>query len=125
MQDRKTHLRIKIKSLADEAQTIRDEANKTSGMEKWELNAHRTGVVRREARHSLLAYGFLRYRSYASMEAKCYEAPSWDKVRRIVKSFGIQNDKELKEEQDARFEEWLAEAKAHIEAVNAAKAKAA
>jgi hypothetical protein len=35
MNERLIHLRIKIKSLADEAVTIRKEAKKVQGMVKW------------------------------------------------------------------------------------------
>ena len=52
-------LRIKAKHLAEEARIIRREAQKTSGMDKWDLNHHRTATVRNEARATQLAYQFL------------------------------------------------------------------
>ena len=88
MEERTIHLKIKIKSLADEAVSIRKEARKVSGMAKWRLNDHRTSVVRVHARHNLLAYGILRGMPYSAMERKCHEAPDFKKVTKIAKNFG-------------------------------------
>ena len=46
MNEKLVHLKIKIKSLVDESKNIRKEANKTSGMAKWNLNHHRKTIVR-------------------------------------------------------------------------------
>jgi len=88
MQERTVHLKIKVQSLVDEAKNIRREANKTSGMQKWGLNHHRTTVVRRHTRHNLLAYGVLIGTPYALMEKRCFEAPDFKWVAKIAKSFG-------------------------------------
>ncbi len=88
MDERRIHLKIKVKSLVDEARTIRIEANKTSGMAKWRLNHHRTTVVRSYTRLNLLAYGILVGTPYEIMERKCSKAPDFDKVRKIAKNFG-------------------------------------
>lgn len=83
------HLKVKIKSLAAEASIIRFEERRSRDSHKrMKLAEHRRGIVRREARHSLLAYGFLRGRAYASMEPTCHTPPSWEAVKRIVNSFG-------------------------------------
>ena len=92
MSERIVHLKIKIKSLADEAKTIRVEANKTSGMAKWRLNDHRTGIVRSHARLNLLAYGILTGMPYERMEKKCYEAPNFNEVSKIALRFGGSED---------------------------------
>lgn len=82
------YLKIKIKSLASEAQMIRQEEHKTrrnyqrirdrQGLEEaydrevdtfWGLRLHRTGHVRQETRESLLAYAFIRGQSYRTAEA--------------------------------------------------------
>jgi len=104
-QERKIHLKIKIKSLADEARTIRAEARKVKGMARHRLNEHRTGVVRTEARHSLLAYGILRGMLYERMEKKCEEIPNWTKVTDMAKRFGANLD-------DTGI--WIAAAKEYI-----------
>ena len=99
-------LKVKIKSLAAEAKIIRGEEGKqrkhiakarSVGNETWlaqhrakrdGLRAHRKDVVRYEARHSLLAYGFLRGVPYRAMELKCHEPPDWSKVLKIAERFG-------------------------------------
>lgn len=92
MSERLTHLRIKIKNLADEARTIREEARRTSGMAKWDLNHHRTTVVRPHARHNLLAYGLLRGTPYEVIERQCYEAPNFATVEKHARKFGATDD---------------------------------
>lgn len=82
----KTHLRVKIRSLAEEARIIRHEERRALKSATWartrqqpaELSAaeaeydslhhHRTVDVRQEARAALLAYGFLRGRPYREIE---------------------------------------------------------
>lgn len=99
---RTAHLKVKIKSLAAEARIIRHEERKYRGLERRALQDHRRGVVRYEARHSQLAYAFIRGRPYSAVEAKCHEAPDWDKVRSIVTRFsdgdkaGVRFDNEWK-----------------------------
>ena len=84
-------LKIKIKSLADEARTIRKEENKLPGPQRGSLRDHRVGVVRREARHSLLAYGYLRGVPYRAMEATTHTDPEWKSVERMIKKYGPPN----------------------------------
>jgi len=109
MNERIIHLRIKVKSLADEAKTIRQEAKKTSGMVKWGLNHHRTTVVRRHTRHNLLAYGLLAGIPYEIMEKKCHQAPDFIWVAKIAKSFGgIEEDIGL----------WIEDAKSYLKGKN-------
>jgi len=86
--ERLIHLRIKIKSLAAEASTIREEARKVHGMVKWELNHHRTSLLRKHARHNLLAYGLLRGVPYEVIEIKCNDAPHFESVIKFAKTFG-------------------------------------
>jgi hypothetical protein len=88
MEERTIYLKIKVRSIADEAKSIRQEAKKTSGEVKWGLNHHRTTVVRDHARHNLLAYGILRGVPYRAMEQKCHERPKFSRVETIAKRFG-------------------------------------
>jgi hypothetical protein len=81
-------LKVKIKSLAEEARIIRFEERKSWGQLRDQLAIHRKGVVRREARHSLLAYGYLRGRTYQAMEASRHTEPNWDSVERLIKKYG-------------------------------------
>jgi hypothetical protein len=111
---RKIHLKIKIKSLAEEARIIRHEARKIdkkildreqAGRIKQDLNDHRTGIVREEARHSLLAYGLIRDVPYPVMEKKCNEAPNWSKIEKMAFRFGATK---------VEIAVWMALAKEHI-----------
>ena len=86
--DRREMLRVKVKSLAEEARIIRQEEHRTKGVLRDELHRHRTWDVRREARASCLAYGFIRGRSYSQMEARCVQPPNWETVKRLVQKFG-------------------------------------
>lgn len=90
--DRREMLRVKVKSLAEEARIIRREEQRSLGRtyhtgdidangraKQWhtggyggpiykELHAHRTGELRNEARHAHLALGFIKGRALLSME---------------------------------------------------------
>jgi hypothetical protein len=103
----KAYLKVKIKSLAAEAQIIRreerrflarsrqltPEENATSEVKRifWGLRQHRIWDVRREARSAGLAYGFIRGRGYRQIEAKCYEEPHWSRVAELVRKYGNLN----------------------------------
>ena len=105
MEERTIHLKIKIKSLVDEARSIRKEANSQSGMVKWRLNQHRTEVVRPHARKNLLAYGIINGVSYCAMEKKCNEPPNFQGVAAIAKRFGAT---------DEAIDAWVQDAKAYL-----------
>lgn len=70
---RTLELKVKIKSLAEEAKIIRTEEKKLPGpsAKRMELHEHRVGKVRHCARYALLAYGYLRGKPYRIIEAKC------------------------------------------------------
>ena len=61
-------LRVNIKSLAAEARIIRQESRRAGYPYSGILTEHRRGKLREEARYSHLALGYVRGRSYASME---------------------------------------------------------
>lgn len=100
------HLRVKIKSLAEEARIIRHEERQTRGREKWNLQYHRKTVVRPEARASLLAYCLLRGRTYETIEQSPHTNPDWSKVSRMVAKYGSCStdaaDRRVKEWADAK-----------------------
>lgn len=101
----KTHLKIKICSLAAEAVIIRRNENKWKERTVFhdnvkqphplyfDLHRHRVHEVRPEARAAQIAYGYLRGRSYKSIEAKCHEPPNWMRVFLLVAKFGPPADK--------------------------------
>lgn len=88
MNERLIHLKIKIKCFAAEAMIIRQEAHKTKGMIKWNLNDHRTTVVREHTRYNLLAYGLLKGIPYSVMEKKSNALPPFDKIIENAMRFG-------------------------------------
>jgi len=109
MKDRRTHLKIKIKTLTAEAAIIRFEAAKTKGDEKWILNDHRTGIVRDAARRNLLAYAMLRGKSYAKMEQKTNNPVlkfQFTQIVGIAERFGCR-DKEM-------MQKWMLDAVDHL-----------
>ena len=120
--DERTYLKVKLKSLAEEARIIRLETKRAKRESiRNGLALHRTGVVRREARHTHLAYGFLRGKEYRQIEPKAHIAPDWDKVRKMVEKYGTHLDwgsddcgysthKARKAEVRERFEQWLCRA---------------
>lgn len=86
---RHAHLKIKIKNLADESRTIRKEELKLPGPSeaRGRLANHRRVIVRAEARHSQLAYAFLRSKTYAATE-KTSKPIDTRKVAKMVARFG-------------------------------------
>lgn len=90
----KTYLKIKIKSLAEEARIIRHEEKKWYGPSETRtgLYLHRVRDVRSEARAALLAYGFLRGRPYAALEKvgnhRQTNAVDWIRVTRLAAKYG-------------------------------------
>lgn len=112
-----TYLKIKIKSLADEARTIRKEELRLRGLMRDNpaqrtaqnsgtregLYLHRVKAVRDASRASLLAYAFLRGKPYAVVENnKTGNWPPLAEVRRLASKYG---GTELKP--DAIKEWWL------------------
>lgn len=95
----KTYLKIKIKSLAEEARIIKFEEAKWKQVPWlvdnhnlhhpifWGLKQHRLEEVRKECRYANIAYGYLRGRSYHQIEHKCYEAPNWERVAELVRKY--------------------------------------
>jgi len=123
------YLKIKIKSLAAEAQIIRHSelgfkrafrhpknTDPNAKSTYLGLRYHRTFDVRREARASLLAYAFLRGRKYRDVEEHCHEEPSnpvYSKVLNMVLRYGheVQRFHNLKPtELKALLTDWFADA---------------
>lgn len=92
---RNPYLRVKLKSLADEARTIRREETKAYDTGDYDtgnsLHLHRVGKVRREARATLLAYQYLRgipYRACETPNPKKHNPIDWKSVGRMVRDYG-------------------------------------
>lgn len=88
----KTHLKMKIKSLAAESRLIRyeEEHHWPAGHPmRASLQSHRVTVVRYEARCALLAYAFLRGRHYSQAESSCARAgmPDAERIAKLIRRF--------------------------------------
>lgn len=110
--DRREFLKIKIKSLVDEAKTIRAAEAKQKARAKqlrkgWttkdgkvvegrepntylmeQMRLHRIGIVRSETRHTLIAYGLIRGQSLEQIERKGSKPFDAAKVDKMVKAYG-------------------------------------
>ena len=104
-------MRVKIKSLAAEAVIIRHEEKKAEigGELAWKkpdcresLHLHRVGVVRTEARASLLLYAHLRGVPYRSVEPNAKDSyerrVAINKALKMTKTFGGEAES---------FNEWI------------------
>jgi hypothetical protein len=86
--DFRAGLKIKIKSLAEEARTIR-KMEKAARSEKIRVRLYylRVGRVRQDARETLLAYAFIRRKAYRGLERSFrfqYGAIDWKRVALMV-----------------------------------------
>jgi len=63
--------------------------------------------VRKEARATNLAYGFLQGHAYKDVEKTAYTKPPWDRIESMVMRYGEDNDVSARK---ARFDTWKAEA---------------
>jgi hypothetical protein len=91
--DRRELLRVKVKSLADEATIIRREEKRARGVIRDELRWHRVTDLRIEARLSFIAYGLIRGRKLEQLEPRtraenALRKPQWDRVAAMLKKFG-------------------------------------
>jgi hypothetical protein len=85
-------LRVKVKSLAEEARIIRREEHKIPwGMLRRELRDHRVVEVRSESRSAGLAYGFIKGRSLSEMEKYAVTSPDWIRIKKLVEKYGPLN----------------------------------
>lgn len=117
MQSKVKLLKVKIKSLAEEARIIRlEERRAISRKDAYilaELHAHRVSIVRREQRASYLAYAFLREIPYARCEPRAKTDPDWALVQRVALKFAGANWTQEKDKVLARFNNWRDDARAH------------
>ncbi len=126
------YIKVKILSLAAEAKIIRKQEQiarqHRDRTRRLGLRKHRTGIVRHEARHALLAYAFLRDTPYKTVEAKCHgnSKPDFAKVRISIEKYVLaRRYDDLRDEWEsndewfprktqvlADFDKWVEEAKA-------------
>lgn len=128
----KTHLRVKIASLVAERRIIKREMRHWDYLKPdpnwgimrrvpmWQSLNHHEIKLKSDERAALLAYGFLRGKSYKQLENLCYTEPNWAKVKANVKTFG---EDQMQGNQRinaiilwADYEAWEAVGKAHTTA---------
>lgn len=125
MLTKKFALKVKIKSLSAETRIIKQAIARYKDLgTKISLREHHVHVVRKEARHSQLAYAFLRGREYHEVEARCDVPPDFVKVAELIERFGEIWDyftesswdtlKARKAEQHKRMLEWMERARTHL-----------
>ena len=128
--DRRTELKIKIKTLAAESRIIRLEERKAKAKARMvkrseakaglrercsRLGNHRKTVVRQAARAAYIAYAFISGRSYKSTEDRVKIEPEWRSVARNVVRFLTPyghihlNDVKMVNGTMASVEEWAKE----------------
>lgn len=88
--DTRQFLKVKLKTLAEEARIIRHEERKYFGMDRWDLQHHRKTVVRDEARRTLIAYQFIRGRNWRVHVSSCdyTRTMDLDHVERMIRRYG-------------------------------------
>lgn len=88
--DGRYFLKVKIKSLAEEARIIRkEERNQKNHSIRSEMQSHRIIIVREESRNALLAYGFIRGREYKQMEKNAKTQPNWRRIKKLIQKYGV------------------------------------
>ena len=90
LKDRREMLKVKVKSLAEEARIIRREERRTQGTLRDELAWHRRSTVRWAARTSHMAYGLIRGRAIDQIERPGTQrsVEYWKEVRKMVQKYG-------------------------------------
>lgn len=90
LKDRREMLRVKAKSLAEEARIIRREERRAKGGLADELRTHRREIVRYEARATFMAYGMVRGKPIDRIEraGSPRSAAFWSKVAKMIERYG-------------------------------------
>ncbi len=97
MHVRLVKLKIKIKSLAEEARIIKLEERKLKEQGRHDdintLHKHRTYDVRNAARETLIVYGYIRGLPYASIEKNPVKPPNVLVIRNMLKKHGTMEER--------------------------------
>lgn len=101
------YLKVKIKSLSEEARIIKREERKHRG--EWSgiasgLQKHRRFEVRPESRSAQIAYAFMRGRSFCQVECNAKREPDWKRIKALVDKYDSYQHRQ-------GFDSWVKEAK--------------
>lgn len=120
----KIYLKVKIKSLAEESRIIRKhEKNKSlDNHHRSGLYYHRVGIVRVEARASLLAYGLINGKTYETLEPNAkpdiYDNQKlWESIERLAFKYGkpyMSGDVSDIDKFSKHVKEWIYSAKKYL-----------
>ncbi|MCA9233250.1 MAG: hypothetical protein KDA57_21580 [Planctomycetales bacterium] len=90
---RSPFLRVKLKSLAEEARIVRREERKAHSDVRSSLHDHRVHVVRKAARNTHIAYGLLLGKTLEQIEGTATPArpPDWKAIEKMVRQYGPTN----------------------------------
>lgn len=118
MKDRRVELKVKIKSLAEEARIIRLEEKRAKARGDYRLlfrlQEHRRGIVRQTAHESLLAYHLVRGTTIGKFPYDTCRKPLPLDIKLSVSRFGpVRAEDETETDYNLRFAEW----KQHVESV--------
>lgn len=90
MKNRRIYLKVKIKSLAEEAKIIRREERKTRDQDLRDgLHRHRVVEVRIEARLTQLAYAYLSGKTRQQVEPNAVKPVNWSRVKTMVQRYSF------------------------------------
>lgn len=129
----KVYLKVKIKSLSEEARIIRFEQRKAKLIKDhvyrsslyFGLYDHRTRVVRAALRNSYLAYAFVRGKKRVVVEHKCFVEPDYGDIARLSYKYGANTLKLYNKKEFAiKLYEWLFADDPYSLAPNISKANA-
>lgn len=129
----KEYLQVKVQNLTDESKDIRKREQKAKWIARVQrdrladgldadparfekvnagLHLHRIFDVRKEARSSHIAYGFLRGRKYHEIERLAYDQPNWERIERLIMKYSEEDSRITAQ----KFGEWKAEALGKVKA---------
>ena len=96
---KQAQLKVKIKSLAEEAKLIRKEELKRKG-NNWSYQAdnlreHRIYVVRPEARSAHFAYSFIKGVPFHEIEPKRKTEPDWKRIQELIKKYASREQQQV------------------------------
>lgn len=121
---RKTSLHNEV--VARETNTNYKNLDKLTWSRALQLNNHRTGIVRFEARHTNLAYACLRGMPYSRVEPTSKVEPDWDKVRKMAERYcyhdgGYINNSfsQTRDKAEQAVQRWIEDAQKHWAAQDA------
>ena len=95
--NRRTLLKIKIKSLIEEVKIIRHEESRcpdTRPHLRELMRQHRIFDIRKAMRSTYIAYGLMKGTPYLKIEPKAYEEPKWAIIEKMLESYQLEFNKE-------------------------------